>query len=232
MPTNYSAPNNSPSLETYNMTASTTMVYYGQNSTLSVTTGTYNYTTEILLDFNSTIATWNVSIIYALVLNQTSNLYSGTLIGDFSPLSNPIGLGDVLVENFTGNVAEQMLGIQKGISLLSSRYNDSSNATLQTFGSYYSDLFSAFSVFTGLVPQNVSALNVSHSLAIVYDFNLWACLGAWGLYFGTAAGLLAEGASILVSGGLTLVLIVFYTALTAFLLYELYVAIDEITEYC
>ena len=232
VPTNYSSPNNPTPLKSYNLTNSTSIMYYGQNSTLSVSRGIYNNTTEILLDFNMTTATWNVNILYALVLNQTSDLYSGMLIGDVSPVTNPVGLGDVLIENFTGTVAEQLSGIQNGISLLSSRYKDSGNVSLQTFDGYYGDLSSAFSEFIGLVPQNVSDLVVGHSLAIVYDYNLWACLEAWALYFGTAAGLIAEGATIIGSGGLTLVLIVFYTALTAFLLYELYVAINEIIEYC
>ena len=149
-----------------------------QNATLDIFNSLYNGSNNIIsLNFSMVAATWEVSIDYILMQNGTSGPYYGLFTANVNPIGSPsIHLGDALFENYTGNVSSQILGVENGISLLASQHINSDNANIQKLGLYYSYIDSAIGVFTGMVPHNVSDLNVAHTYAIAFDFNFWKCL--------------------------------------------------------
>ena len=168
------------SLTPVNLTNSNSYISYGSNATLIISKGLANNMPAVKINFTMDNPGWISSIQYTLILNQTTGVYSGFLFGNLIPAVNPIHMGDFFTENFTSNVTLQLTGVENGINILASQYTNSGNLTLQNFGSYYDDLAQSFNVLIGMLPSNVSNLNVSHTAAIVLDYNFWDCLYALG----------------------------------------------------
>ncbi|MFG1450079.1 MAG: hypothetical protein AAE983_05500 [Thermoplasmataceae archaeon] len=162
----------------YNSSLASLTNYTIENGSYSliIYNGTYNGDPAIILFFTMTTSSWNSSISYTLLLNKTTNHYSGILSADISPVVNQIHLGNGIVINYTSTLGSQLIGIENGIQLLTSNYTHSNNTTLATLGAYYANLGVAFSTFSGMVPENISSLHVTGTQAQITDLSWWCYL--------------------------------------------------------
>ena len=147
----------------------------GANTSLAVSSGTYNNTPSIIFNFTMTNRTWNVSIVYTLLLNKTTNQYMGLLSADISPASRPIRLGNDYVIDYSSTVVKQLTGVENGIKLTSNNYSNSQNSNLVTLASYYKNLTIAFDSFIGMIPSNLSTISVMGTQAQITDYS-WTCI--------------------------------------------------------
>ncbi len=159
----------------YSLANFTTYTLIGDNASLVVSSGTYNNTPAMIFNFTMTNQSWNASIVYTLLLNETTNQYMGLLSADISPDSNPIRLGNDFVIDYSSTVMEQLMGVENGIKLISNNYTNSHNSTLVTLASYYKNLTKAFDSFIGMVPSNLSTVAVMGTQAQITDYS-WTCI--------------------------------------------------------
>lgn len=164
-------------------------------TSVTISNGTINGNKTLILNFTMIKSTGTVSIVYELALNETTMIYSGALSANFIPNSDPIHLGDIIELNYSSSLLGQLQGAQNGISKLAKTYLNSSNASLNTLGLYYSTIANSFNEFTSSLPSNITGLQVSSTQVQVFD-GFWNCFFSILGLIGTILFLIFDGATI------------------------------------
>lgn len=147
--------------------------YAGKNETLQVFQGTSNGTSIVALGYNETLSNSVVEILSALNYNQTSGTFLNSMVVKLHPLNRvDSNLSDIFDLNYSSTYSVQLAGLSRGLSILSSEYQNSTEPNLRTLGKNYAILSRSVTSFAKLVPASIENLNVSESVSLTADDNV------------------------------------------------------------